>query len=148
MPTNPGRHGTESAILGLGAGFSRPAQPFNDADNSFENVELVEGGTVPAGSISTAELADDAVTAAKIAADVVGYSELKVFISAERTATGAAENIAHGLGVAPAHVLVVPTDLNVATVGAFTVTEGAHDATNVVVTVTLNKKYKVLAVAP
>ncbi len=68
-----------------------------------------------------------------------------LFISAERTATGAAESIAHGMGRAPRAVAVVPTDLNVATIGAFTVTEGAHDATNVIVTVTLNKKYKVVA---
>lgn len=70
-----------------------------------------------------------------------------IFVSTEQTGTGGAQNIAHGLGVVPTCVLVAPTDLNVATIGQYTVTEGAHDATNVVVTVTLNKKYKVMAVA-
>ncbi len=100
---------------------------------------------IDAGAVGTSELAASAVDASKIAASAVTKVKAAVFVSAERTATGAAENIAHGLGAVPAFVLVIPTDLNVATVGAFTVVEGAHDATNVVVTVTLNKKYKVLA---
>lgn len=69
------------------------------------------------------------------------------FVSAEQTGTGAAQNLAHGLGVVPAYVLVAPTDLNPATVGQYTLTEGAHTATNVVVTATTGKKYKVVAVA-
>lgn len=67
------------------------------------------------------------------------------FISAEQTGTGAAQNIAHGLGQVPSKVLVVPTDLSPATIGQYTVTEGAHTATNVVVTVTSGKKYRVMA---
>jgi hypothetical protein len=67
------------------------------------------------------------------------------FKSAEQTGTGAAQNIAHGLGRVPAFVMVVPTDLAPATTGAYTVTEGAHDATNVVVTVTSGKKFRVFA---
>ena len=83
--------------------------------------------------------------AVTIGAKKVTKAKMMVYISAERTATGAAETIAHGLTGTPANVIVVPTDLNVATVGDFTVTEGVHDGTNVYVTVTLNKKYKVLA---
>lgn len=70
-----------------------------------------------------------------------------VFISAEQTGTGAAQSIAHGMGVVPRAVLIVPTDTAPATVGVYTATEGAHDATNVVVTVTSGKKYKVAAMA-
>lgn len=71
----------------------------------------------------------------------------RIFISTEQTGTGSAQNIAHGLGVTPTKVFVAPTDLTPATVGSYVVTEGAHDATNVVVTVTTSKKYKVLAIA-
>jgi len=67
------------------------------------------------------------------------------FVSTEQTGTGAPQNIAHGLGVIPSDVLVVPTDLAPATTGDYTVTEGAHDATDVIVTVTIDKKFKVVA---
>lgn len=69
------------------------------------------------------------------------------FVSAEQTGTGSAQNIAHGLGVVPSFVFVIPTDLAPATIGQYTETEGAHTATNVVVTVTSGKKYKVVAIA-
>lgn len=68
-----------------------------------------------------------------------------IFISTEQTGTGSAQNIAHGLGVTPSKVVVVPTDLAPATTGQYTVTEGTHDGTNVVVTVTSSKKFKVIA---
>ena len=68
-----------------------------------------------------------------------------VFVSAEQTGTGAAQNVAHGLGVAPTAVLVAPTDLTPATLGQYSAVEGAHTATNVVVTVTSGKKFKVFA---
>lgn len=70
-----------------------------------------------------------------------------VFVSAEQTGNGAAQSIAHGLGVVPRFVVVAPTDLTPATTGAYTATEGTHTSTNVVVTVTTGKKYKVLAFA-
>jgi predicted RecA/RadA family phage recombinase len=97
------------------------------------DVRLDGIGAVPA--IVTADLADGSVTFAKAA----------VFVSTEQTGTGAPQNIAHGLGAIPAAVLVTPTDLAPATTGDYTVTEGAHDATDVIVTVTTSKKYKVMA---
>ena len=68
-----------------------------------------------------------------------------LFISTEQTGTGSAQNIPHGLQRAPSVVFIAPTDTSPATVGQYTVTEGTHDSTNVVVTVTSGKKFKVLA---
>ena len=77
-----------------------------------------------------------------------GYKE-QVFVSAEQTADGTAQSIAHGLGYTPSRVLVVVTGGHDGAGGAGTqfptITEGTHDATNVVVTVTAGAKYKVLA---
>jgi hypothetical protein len=70
-----------------------------------------------------------------------------ISVSAEQTGTGSAQNVAHGLGVIPRFVMVSPTDLTPATVGSYVVTEGTHTTTNVVVTVTTSKKFKVLAIA-
>lgn len=92
-------------------------------------------GIGAAPPITTGQLADGSVTLAKTAQ----------FISTEQTGTGAPQNIAHGLGVVPTAVFPTPTDLTPATLGDYQATEGAHDATNVVITVTLNKKFKVLA---
>jgi hypothetical protein len=68
-----------------------------------------------------------------------------VFVSAEQTGTGSAQNVAHGFARAPSLVIVIPTDLSPATVGQYTVTQGAHDATNIVVTVTSGKKFVVVS---
>lgn len=67
------------------------------------------------------------------------------FVSVETTGTGSSQLVAHGLGVAPTAVLVVPTDTSPSTAGVFTVVEGTHTATDVVLTVTSGKKFKVLA---
>jgi len=67
-----------------------------------------------------------------------------VFVSTELTGTGSAQSIAHGGTVPPYVVVVIPTDTSPATVGVFTVVEGSHDKTNVIVTVTSGKKYKIL----
>lgn len=73
------------------------------------------------------------------------------FASAEQTGTGSAQNVAHGLGVAPSAVLISITDPGIETSGAAdgakraVITEGTHTTTNVVVTVTSGAKFKVLA---
>lgn len=66
-----------------------------------------------------------------------------LFASGIRTATGSAENIAHGMATAPSAVLISVYDLNGA--AAAVLSEGSHTGTNVIVTVTANVKYKVLA---
>jgi len=75
----------------------------------------------------------------------ITFSKVKAFVSTEQTGTGSSQSIAHGLAAVPVAVLVVPTDTSPATVGEFTVTEGTHTTTNIVLTVTLSKKYKVMA---
>jgi hypothetical protein len=72
---------------------------------------------------------------------------MSVFKSTEQTGTSSNQNIAHGLGVTPGLVMVFPTDTNVTTTGDYIVTEGTHTTTNVVVTVTTGKKFKVVAFA-
>lgn len=94
------------------------------------------------GDVTTTNAGVTSIGAAKVT-----KAKMNIYISAERTATGAEETVAHGLVVAPAHVLIIPTDTAPATAGVFTVTEGAHTTTNVLVTVTSGKKYKIVALA-
>lgn len=107
--------------------------------NAVINVDVADN------AINTAELANNAVTTAKIANGSVTVAKMSVFKSTEQTGTGASQNIAHGLGVTPALVIVYPTDTSPATTGSYVVTEGSHTSTNVVVTVTSGKKFKVVA---
>lgn len=95
--------------------------------------------------INSSSFVTGAIPTAALAAGAVTKAKMLVFVSAETSGTGSSQNVAHGLGVVPAAVFVMPTDLTPATVGSYVVTEGAHDATNVKVTVTTSKKFKVVA---
>ena len=106
-----------------------------------------DAGGAAAAVTPSGDVTIDNAGVAAIGAKKVTYAKAALFISTEQTGTGAAQNIAHGLGAVPAKVLVTPTDLTPATVGSYVVTEGTHDGTNVVVTVTSGKKFKVLAIA-
>lgn len=66
------------------------------------------------------------------------------FQSSVQTGSGAAQSIAHGLGVVPSLVLVSIYNTNGVAL-PFAISEGAHTATNIVVTVTNNVQYKVVA---
>ncbi len=79
-------------------------------------------------------------TTATTAAKVTGK-----FQSAVRTGTGSQETIAHGLGVAPTMVLVSVYDTT--ETSTYTITEGTHTTTNLLVTVTADIQYKVVAFA-
>lgn len=68
-----------------------------------------------------------------------------VFSSTEQTGTGNNMNIAHGFGAAPRAVVFYPTDLDAALAAGFVVTPGTHTSTNVVVNVTLNRKFRCIA---
>lgn len=112
-------------------------------DNSAKEITPLANGTVPVGFFTAAALAADAVANVLLTPN----ARRSVSVSTEITGNGSAQNFAHGLGVVPSAVFVVPTDLTPATVGSFVVTEGTHTATNAVVTVTTSKKYKVIALA-
>lgn len=66
------------------------------------------------------------------------------FQSTVQTGTGAVQNIAHGLGVVPSLVLVSIYDTNGVAL-PHAILEGVHTTTNLLVTVTTNVKYKVIA---
>ena len=144
-PTN-GTSGTKAGRAGKGSLLLR-----TDNGSMYQNTNTKASptwtliGTVSAGSVGTTQLADSGVTTAKLAASAVTLDKAAVFISTEQTGTGSSQNIAHGLGTVPTKVFVAPTDLTPSTVGSYAVTEGSHDSTNVVVTVTSGKKFKVLA---
>lgn len=93
----------------------------------------------------TSDIADGAVTSAKLATGAVTKAKTAMFVSTEQTGTGSSQNIAHGLGVTPTVIFAAPTDTSPSTVGVYTVTEGSHTSTNVVLTVTSGKKFKVMA---
>jgi hypothetical protein len=71
-------------------------------------------------------------------------TERQLVHSSEQVGTGAAQNIAHGLGVTPTKVVITPTESQSGG-GRFTATEGTHDVTNVKLTVTSGERYKVRA---
>lgn len=108
----------------------------------IRRVLAVDGGPIDIGAD---QIAPSAVGTSELAAGSVTKAKAKVFVSTEQTGTGSAQSVAHGLGAVPSLVLIVPTDLTPATVGQYSAVEGTHTTTNVVVTVTTGKKYKVMA---
>lgn len=72
-----------------------------------------------------------------------------VFNSTEQTATGSAQNVAHGLGVTPRSAIAWVTAGHDGAGGAGdkvpTITVGTHGATNCVFTVTAGAKFRVWA---
>jgi hypothetical protein len=99
------------------------------------------------GRAGAAGVSGDIIPVALLACPV-RVSPQGTFVSAETTATGSAQNVAHGLGVTPTAVVVVPTEHpGTPDTGAFDVAEGTHTSTNVVLTVTANVKFKVVAFA-
>lgn len=105
-----------------------------------------------AGWLQTEHLADDAITADKIAADAVETDQIKddaitaakadTFLSDEITGAGAASPTVHGLGASPSMVLAIVTEH--ATPSSLDMVATA-DATNVYVDTGTSTKYKVFA---
>jgi hypothetical protein len=100
-------------------------------------------------NVTEPKLATDSVSTAKIVNGAVTKAKAAVSVSAEQTGTGASQNVAHGLTGTPSAVLIVPTaghdGLGAAGDKMPTIVEGAHGATNVVVTVDAGAKFKVFA---
>lgn len=88
------------------------------------------------------------ITTDMIEDGAVTFVKANAFISGMETGTGAPQNIPHGLGVAPAAVLISPYD-NINTVGLFSaqfsIVEGVHTMTNIVVTATDGLIFKCFA---
>jgi hypothetical protein len=74
-----------------------------------------------------------------------GLSGTTVFLSTEQTGTGALQNVAHGFGTTPVLAFAIPSILSNGLANGFNVNYGAHDSTNVKVTVNTGEKYKVVA---
>ena len=110
-----------------------------------DKVEVVVGGYVDSADVATGVTAGAQLSGSATAGRLQQAPGSAVFFSAVQTGTGAAQNIAHGLGVVPDVVFVIPEDLNVATIGAYTVVNGTHTSTNAIFTVTTSKTYRVVA---
>lgn len=130
---------TAGTTLYIGATAGR----LNDAATTGDAVGVARA--ISSTVIQITRMAAGAVSGASLAAGTVTAAKAAIFFSSEQTGTGSAQNIAHGLGATPTGVIVWPTDLSPATVGQYVVTEGTHTSTNVVVTVTTSKKFKVFA---
>jgi hypothetical protein len=119
------------------------------APGSVGTAELSPGAVTPpkiaALAVETAAINNLAVTTGKLAAAAVTYAKAAVSVSVEQTGTGAPQDVAHGLAAVPAAVLVAVTDDTAAQATGFVIVEGAHDGTNVKLTVTAGVKFKVLA---
>lgn len=111
-------------------------------DNTNKVVTSTAAGNRRIGVATGAALTGGATVNTKL----IGTPVPRFFVSAEQTGTGSAQNVAHGMGVIPSAVFIAPTDLTPSTVGSYAVVEGTHTTTNVVVTVTASKKFKVLAI--
>lgn len=86
----------------------------------------------------------EANTGAAVLPQIPTTDAKQLFVSAEQTGTGASQNVAHGLERVPTKVLIYITGGP----SAYTqpvITLGAHTINNVVVTVTLDWKFRVLA---
>ncbi|MHA1740276.1 MAG: hypothetical protein ACTSWD_16925 [Candidatus Heimdallarchaeota archaeon] len=90
-------------------------------------------------------LNDSTVTGADIKDATIKAVDMAIFVSAEQVGTGSAQNIPHGLGVAPSKTLI--SVINFGASVAVDAVEGTHTTTNCVVTCTSGVKYKVLAIA-
>ena len=112
------------------------------------NSVVVKDGATTIATLSTGDVGlfvcdgTDWYAVGVLYAKAQAVAPASVFLSTEQTGNGAPQNVAHGLGVVPSLVFVVPSDL---TGGVFAVVYGTHTSTNAVVTVTNGEKYRVVA---
>ena len=108
-------------------------------------VVLADGAAVQADVISEKTAAAGVTIDGVLLKDGVNQGTLFVsnsFMSTEQTGTGAPQNVAHGLGAIPTMMWFSFTELDG---NAADLAEGAHDATNLIVTVTTGQKFKAYA---
>lgn len=135
--------------------LAKDTSTFSDGDPVYwDNTNKVATSTAQSNAfIGTAQITNFETTAAlggssgdaTVRVRLAGTPVMAAFKSSEQTGTGSAQNVAHGLPGTPSQVIVYPTDTSPATVGSYAMTEGTHTSTNVVVTVTSGKKFKVFA---
>tara|TARA_R100000656_G_scaffold104176_1_gene76240 strand:- start:275898 stop:276359 length:462 start_codon:yes stop_codon:yes gene_type:complete len=116
----------------------------DEMEQSAAFVAAVEAGTI------SVLMSEDPLVPDTLEANV-GAAQLQMFASADVAADGTAQSTAHGLGVVPSVVMVIPTDGHDGVGGSGTqfptITEGTHTTTSVVVTVTNGASYRILAFA-
>jgi len=119
----------------------------DDATNPFLGIAVetvLAAATKVQVLLMPQRLADEEFTAAQ----ALAAAKAGMFVSAVTQSTGSAQNVAHGLGIAPTKVLVAIQDNDFADSGtaiAYTIAEGTHTTTNVVLTVTAGVSFKVMA---
>lgn len=140
--------GSGGSVMGVARAAAVAGETI-DCSNMGFFVGTDDGGTTPErfAPFFICAMGDIGISNQEIADGSLKVAKLSVFKSTEQTGTGSSQNVAHGLGVTPGLVIVYPTDTSPATAGVYAMTEGSHDATNVVVTVTSGKKFKVVAIA-
>lgn len=117
-----------------------------DANTANKVVKRDDSGNFAAGTITaniTGNCSGSSGSCTGNAATATQIQAASIFKSTEQTGNGSAQDIAHGLTTIPSLVFVMLTDTGAA---GTVVTEGSHDATNCVVTVTTGSKYKVIAI--
>jgi hypothetical protein len=143
MPIKDRNIASDAAIAGakIADGAVTAAKLASDAVETAKIKDAnVTAAKLASNAVETAKIKDANVTTAKLADDAVTAAKLNMFVSTLQTGTGAEQSIAHGLGAVPTHVLIINYE------EATTATEGAHTDTNVVVTVTNGKSFKVIAI--
>jgi hypothetical protein len=115
-----------------------------------QTVPVAISGYVANADVETGVVAGQGVFVGTTAGRLAGLqnaatSTQAAFLSAPQTGTGAAQNIAHGLGVVPDLVFAIVDDLTPATTGSVAIVYGTHTSTNAIVTVTTGKLYRVVA---
>lgn len=140
--------GTDVDVTGTGKLDMRDdVAHFVDPSSPTKRMRL-DAGAVTAGQTRVLSMPDanvdlGAVSAASLASGAT-------FTSTEQTGTGSSQNIAHGLGSTPRIVWWTVSDAAAGLIAGpppvLSMTPGAHDATNIKMTVTSGVKYYVFAI--
>lgn len=130
--------GTWAPLVNLGA-FAPTV--ISLTDNAAAALDIKEGSTTYLKFVTTD--GSENVAVGKPLLLNGGLAPGSKFTSTEQTGNGSSQNIAHGLGTTPSLVWWAPSSLSG---NAATFVPGAHDATNIKMTVTNGEKYYVFAV--